>query len=531
MAYEIARLIELTDLGIHRMFQVPLVRGRVVELVGPNGIGKTTAIDAVRDWLGGDVTIQRRDGSDKGQLTCDGSGMRRFAKQRRSFGSAPKDLGFVFVEDHFDMVDLIEPKLQKAEDRDARRIKAQLSLSRAKVDFAEFEKLIPPQTPGHEAITVEKARKEEDLVRQAAAVKRILETEARKWEDVAEKLRADQRVAVESVKDVDMAQPHDRAALQAAHEAAVTRVATLREKAEAAELAKRTRAEAERKIAEAGMTYRGPTLVQATAALAEKRAVALDAKSAKEAAEAAVKAAEVALQAAKLELQAKMAMAVATQAAVQSAQQSLDAAQDHESLLSNLTGQFTADLPQPPDLAEVAQAESVKTAAERALFVGERVRTALAKRDEAAEFGKQAAHHESWATRLREAGKATDEVLSKALKSPRLRVLGDRLLYIHDDGSQEEFDRLSRGKRSIAAIREAAKGVTEDGDGTRLLLFPQEIWEGLDPESRDCVSDTASLEDLCVLTGRVNQRDEPRELRIVVYGEGVVELNQPVAAV
>jgi energy-coupling factor transporter ATP-binding protein EcfA2 len=526
----VTRLVEITDLGIHREFLLPLVRGKVVEIVGPNGIGKTTAIDAVREWLDGDVKVQRRDGTDKGQLTCDGSGIRRFAKQRRSFGNGPREMGFVFVEDHFKLDDLIEGgKFKEVEERDARRIKAQLTLSRAKIEWSEFEKLVPPKN-GHDPISSDKARTEDDPVRQAAVVKKIFEAEARKFEDLANQLRADQRVAVESVKDVDVEQPHDRSVLQQSHEAAVTRLATLREQAKAAETAKRLRADAEVKIQEAGTTYRGPTVQEATAALQVSQTAADLASSEKQAADEAVRAAEEALRNAKGVAASKAAIATAAQSSVASARQTLQAAQDHDSLLAQLTGQFAADLPQPPDAAEVLAAETAKAAAERAVFAGEQVRTALAKRTEAEGLGKKAAANESWATRLRDAGKATDEVLSKALKSPRLRVLGDRLLYLHDDGREEEFDRLSRGQRSIAAIQEAAKGVTEEGDGTRVLLFPQEVWEGLDPESRDSVADVAALEDLCVVTGRVHVRGEPKELHVIVYGEGVWEPSAELSA-
>lgn len=521
---EVTRLFEISGLGVHRQFVVPLKRGKVVELVGTNGIGKSTAIDAIREWLGADVAVPRNDDVDRGQLSCDGSGYRRFAKQCRSFGSAPNELGFVFVEERFDMMDLIDPRLKKPEDRDAARIKACLSLNKTQIPFSEFEAVVPPIN-GHAPISIDAARKADDPVQQAAKVKRALEAEARKYEDLAEKLRGDQRVAVESVKDVDVAQPHDRAALQLAHESAVTKLATLRQRARAAEEARLSREAAERRIQEAGATYRGPSIADAATALEESKAKALQAKQAKDAAEQSVRAAEEALRIAKAELASRASIALSEQAAVRAAEQTLQAANDHESLLANLTGQFTADLPQAPDPNEIAEAEAKKAEAEKAAFAGEQVRTALAKRAEADELGKKAAANEAWAMRLREAAKATDEVLSRAVKSPRLRVLGDRLLYRHEDGREEEFDRLSMGQKSIAAIMEAIKGVVEGGDGTRILLFPQVIWDSLSPENRDAIADIASVEDVAIITGRITARGEPSELHVVIYGEGVWDPN------
>lgn len=521
---ETTRLIELTDLGIHRQFTVPLIRGRIVELVGTNGVGKSTCIDAIRDWLGGgEVTVQRRDGSERGTLACDGSGMRRFAKQRRAFGSGPAELGFVFVEERFDMQDLIEPKLKKAEDRDAHRIKALLSLSRARIDFAEFERLIPPVIDGHQPISIEPARKADDPVRQAALVKRALEAEARRYEELASKLRAHERVAVESVKDVDARLPHDRAALQAAHEQTVTAVATLRAQQRAAEDARRARVDAERRIKEAGATYQGPSVDSASQLYAEAQQKACNARDQYSSAVAAVCAAEEALRAAQMALRGRETECRAADAEVGAAARVLEAAEDHENLVTKLTGQFAADLPKPPAAESQATAEVAKAEAEQAVLTGERVREALRKREEAAGLGKQAAANEAWAERLREAAKATDEVLSRAVQSSRLRVLGDRLLYRHEDGREEEFDRLSRGQRSIVAIQEAAKGVCEGtGDGTRILLFPQEIWEGLAPENRDAVADAVALEDICTVTGRVPERGESAELHVVVYGSQIV---------
>ncbi len=508
MTSQTTSIIEISDLGpiVHRTIPVP-ADGGVVVLRGVNGGGKTTTLDAVRTVLGGPKRLPRRDDAESGSVSFAGTTV-KIAKRQSRIGAKVDELDVVHLEDQYDISQLVDPGLKGNEENDTVRIRALVQLSGVEIDWSQFEALVP-QDEAYDPISIDEAKDLPDPVVRAAKVKRILDAEARRISKIAEAVRKQQAACEAAIEGTDTSSPCERKPLQDAHAAAVAKLARLQAELKAATDARQARVNAEAKLKELGASYNGPTVQDAKAALASEQAdldqcriVVADTKEALAKAQRAFEEAESGLRCAKAERDA--------------AQQTLDAATDHDELIASYTGQFEGDLPKAPGAAEIVAAEEEVSAAEAAVEQGIKQREAIILRDKAEADAAMAEKHEARVAQLRDAGKATDGLLSQAVRFDSLKVLGGRLVFTRPDGREEFFGRLSDGERWTVAIEIGAQRVSEKtGDGTRLLILPQNAWQDLDPNNRDVVNDVAITEGIVVLTAEAARGS----LRAVLYGE------------
>jgi hypothetical protein len=202
------------------------------------------------------------------------------------------------------------------------------------------------------------------------------------------------------------------------------------------------------------------------------------------------------------------------QADVRTAETMLGAAERHHQAIEEMTDLLNGQLPEPPGEDDLDGARADLDAATAALEAGVRVREAKAKKAQAEAHREAALKHARRADQLRQAGKATDDLLSEAVQVPGLTVIGGRLIYTDGD-RQEPFDRLSDGKRWSIAIKIGAMRVGEKGDGTKLLILPQSCWQDFDPNNWDAINDLAILEGVTIHTAKCARGS----LRAVTYGE------------
>ena len=505
---ETTSIIEIDSLGpiVHRTIPVP-TDGGVVVLRSVNGGGKTTALDAVRTVLGGPGRLPRRDDAESGSVSFAGTTV-KIAKRQTRIGAKVDELDVVHLEDQYDISKLVDPGMVGDEENDTVRIRSLVQLSGVEIDWSEFEAVVP-QDEAYDPISVDEAKDLPDPVVRAAKVKRILDAEARRIAKLAEAVRKQQAACETAIEGIDLSEPHDRAELQAAHSRTVATLATLQEKANAASQARDARAKAETKLKQLGASYSGPSVADAESELqvcqSQREAAKGNADAARKKLDEAQKAlaeAESAFREAETNEKAQLRV--------------LEAARDHDDLVASYTGQFEADLPNPPSPSEIEAAQRAVNVTENAIEEGVKVREAAKKQRQAVEYQKLAERHEARAQQLREAGKATDQILSRAVKFDSLKVLGGRLVFVRPDGNEEFFDRLSDGERWTVAIEIGAQRVSEKtGDGTRLLILPQNAWQDLDPNNRDVVNDVAITEGIVVLTAEAARGS----LRAVLYGE------------
>jgi hypothetical protein len=121
--------------------------------------------------------------------------------------------------------------------------------------------------------------------------------------------------------------------------------------------------------------------------------------------------------------------------------------------------------------------------------------------------GKESLTHRAHAATLREAAKATDDVLADAIQCPVLRVEAGRLVTTTTRG-RTLFAELSEGERWRIALDIAADQV---GDGG-IITVPQDAWEGLDASNRMAVAEHARRRLVTILTAEAQRNGEAEDL-------------------
>jgi hypothetical protein len=470
--------IEITDVGPVQQLSIPVPdHGGLVVLRGGQGVGKSTALKAVRKTLGaGRVKgLSTRDGARRGVLEL---GDARLTVTRAR--TMPKgELAVAELESRLDISALVDPGIDDPERADMTRIKALLSLSGVKADAAAYYDLVGGRER-FESIGVDTDT--DDPVLLATRVKRALELEARKQAKVADTETGRAKACEEQVAGVNLEAPCDEDELQRAYDEAKDALTRLEERRRVAEedAGRRTLAEASLKKAEAN--YDGSTVADAQKAADDVDRVLTQAdehieKLRKELAQAESMRHEISIQ-------------------QESVHQILEAAKQHERVLEEWRATLQRVAIEDPGDKAVDAAGHALLNARRNMQEGVRVRDAKRvnlQRTGHEEKAKQANRN---AQRLRDAARATDDVLSQAVPSSVLRVEGGRLVTATDRSQSEPYAELSRGEQWKIAIDLACEQLPENG----LLVVPQESFEGLQPKNRKLVHEHAVKRRVTILT-------------------------------
>lgn len=172
--------IEIKDVAPIKNWMIPVPEeGGVVELRGPNGCGKSHAINAVNALVAGEGRVSVRDGAVAASVTGLGATLIVSRKTTRA-----GELEVDSIHGKLDISDIIDPGLKSEESADAARIKAIIAVSGAKANWQEFRALLPSETVYDEAISPE-IRAITDPITLASKVKAAYEKQARSFEERA----------------------------------------------------------------------------------------------------------------------------------------------------------------------------------------------------------------------------------------------------------------------------------------------------------------------------------------------------------
>lgn len=495
--------LTIENVGAIRHLSIPIPEGGgVVELAGPHGSGKTTAITAAQSIL----TRKNHGLTTTDSAPVGSQGRVEWGQARLVLGKSSKTTGEMEVEHlegRLDLSMLVDPGMVSEDANDKRRIKALCTLSGVVAERKLFFPIVGGREEFERLISATAASKD-DLVEMAAAVKRDLELAARKEEDEA--LKADGRAAtcLKTAEDVDATGEADGAKLQAALEEAISRKSALAQQAKDAENATRAALNAKADLAKADRAYDGLGLFEAEKAVADKRDWLV-----KAGAEVVRLAAELAA--------AKEQMASAD-SACRLAEQVLQSATQHEANMAGwrktIDGAVDVQSPEPVHLME---AERAVTAARAAVETGVSIRAAIKAKEEAIAHRETATKHREESIRLRDAAAGTDAILDDAIKSPAFFVRDGRLVVKHERRAKGEchYGELSDGERWIMAIDLALDRLDTDGVQRKdaLLTLPQRAWEGLQPSARKDIHEHAKQHGVTILTARADDG----ELRVGSY--------------
>lgn len=467
--------ITVRDVGAVRSAEFPYdPEGGVVEFRGAQGVGKSTMLRAVELAATGKGKLPIRDKARSGEIEAFGMVVKIGARTTRT--GEPE---VISMEGRFSLADLVDPGIAKPESADAARIKALVQLSGVEADIGLFTATLGELGADWlHTDTIEAP----DLLSMAERLKRELEGLARATEGKADNARG--RVqALKKAAESDEIMPAAEWTAETAQAELERCIATLAESRQRLADNKRRRQksdEARAFLEKATAEYTGQTVEDAALLLEAEKKVA------------AARAAIVA------DLRAELAAAEkslheANMAAERAATQHLRA-KEHFGLVDQWRKQIADDLPDDDGLAELVETNGIAVEESRKLVANVAIRDKMATHlAEAKKAAKEAAEEERRAVVLRDAAKATDQVLSDAVArlGTKLYVEGGRLMVDTEARGATYFGELSDGERTRIvieiAIEEAAKLA---GDG-RLGIFviPQAMWSELQPANRAWVRD------------------------------------------
>jgi len=458
--------------------------GGVTILRGRNGCGKTTVLEGTASLLRGKGQLTRKDGANRGKLEGFGATIRVGKATRRS-----GELAVEHLEGRLNLADLVDPGLKDPASADARRIKALVNLTGAVADPAAFRDLVDGDV--FDRIVGPGSLETDDIVAMASAIKRDFERASRAEEraaDRAKTIAASHRQTIEEL-GVDPGADSDEARAWGGVQEAIEVDAKLRGRREEADKAAARAKKAEAGIELASEGYEGPTVAEAAANVDQAMK---DIQEAEEAFRAAGQTLEFA------------------KAHLEKTQMERSRAVEHENTLATWrdTLEECGKTPDAPDDQALAVAASAIEIARVKHETAQRVTQARLHAADADEAERAAAEYARTAEGLRDAARATDEILADAIQSSVLRPLDGRLVLTTDRGSTFYHD-LSRGEKWKLAIDIVVAAIGSDG----LQIIPQEAWEGLDPDNRHFIHEHAVRVGVNILTAEASNG----ELRVEEY--------------
>ena len=466
--------------------------GKITVLTGPNGVGKTQALEAVDALASGKSGLSNRDRTTGGTVQGFGVTIKigRGGANRRS-----GDLEIESVEDRLNIASLVDPGLKDPVAADARRIKALVTLTGVDADPNLFFDLAGGRESFFDVVDSERLDLQPDLVAMAACVKRDFETAARNEATRADNMARDIQASVTANKGIDLAAPHDREELQTLLQRSYVNLATERQRGEDAEKTLRAARLARERLETARAEYDGPTVEEAkmeadsifTAGLAIGEII--DDLQSK-------------LHAAREELDAnaqRSHLALLT----------VKRAKDHDDVLAgwdadvkaseNVSGQDALLL----DALDVAV-----TTARTEMEDGTRVRDAIASAAVAAKLAEQKILADHNSRLLRDAAHGTEDVLSRLVAEMGGVFKVDknfRLVVQHPVRGETFYAELSEGERWAVGLDVAIEAFERTGR-RGLLAIPQDAWEGLDADNRRLIANYIEGTDLAVVTAQASRK-------------------------
>jgi len=440
--------------------EVP-VGGGIVVFQGRNGRGKTRALEALDNLTAKRGTVQARDGTLKGSVSGFGAQLTVARNIRRS-----GTLEVESLEGRLSLADLVDPGLKDEGAADAKRIKALVDLGSPEADVMLFARLFETKAEFAKLVT-ERTIESDDLNTLASRIKRDCEKAARDEKEASVKATTRAKALREMIGDIDVSREVNSEKVFARLQDATTAHATLAAQQKAAAEADEKSEKAAGMLQAAEESYEGPHLEHARGALG--------------AAVLAHDNAEVEVTAANERLSRAVTLREVAANKQEEARLILEQAEQHIRDMAAWREALEAEVPLPPDPAELKKAAEVQVKARAAVARLPELTAAKQRAREAAEAEAEAATHVAQEARLRDAARGTDEILSEAigrLNSP-LRVESGRLVLDTTRGDTY-FSDLSMGERWKQALDVAIAVATD----RTIFTIPQEAWESLDPQNR-----------------------------------------------
>lgn len=487
-----SRTISAENLGPISELGFSLDQPGVTVLVAPNGSGKTILLDAVQAAAKGEGKLPLRDRTKRGKVEAFGATI--------TIGGTCRHTGEFEVtnlEGRFDLAGLVDPRIKTPALADAARIKALVSLTgvSAAVDlfrsheaFENFDRVVRAGSTATD-----------DLVEMARKIKGDYDEAARTAEDEAER-ETGHADALKPSGDLDLKAESSAKILQGEYDAARDRLTELTTICAQAAGQKTNRDKAQQSVDE--LRVKNPEKQktelwqQRTELLEERSNLQTELDDLQERARVI-----------ESRINTIGELVVVRDKLLTAVEQQIDSLAAAEAVLAD-----TAIV--SPSEQEIEDAQLAVFEAQAKVERGALIRQALKDQDEATKHAKAASAARMRAAKYRDAGRATDEVLSNSIKCQELRVESDgksaRLVADTSRGRSIPYHDLSDGEKWTIAISIGADQVGEGG----LLVISQVGWEGIDGANRQLIHRVAVARGVYILTAEA--ASDPKAAREIV---------------
>jgi len=472
------RTISAENLGPITALEFALQSPGVTVLVAPNGSGKSILLEAVQAAAKGEGKLPLRDRTRKGKVEAFGAVI--------TIGGTCRHTGEFEVtnlEGRFDLAALVDPRIKTPAAADKARIKALVSLTGAEASVNLFRS--HDAFDDFDTVVTSASIETDDLIDMATRIKADYDAAALVRERQAEREQGAATALIPKA-DLDLTEESDATVLQAAYNERRDELTRLEEQARNAKL---FREQAER--SKAILAQLGADQLDT-----ERKQVVHDMASAKEAIEGKTER----INALRLQIRGLEAEIDHCKSAIKSGDVRLQEIDKQSKLVDEAKAVLAKSAITPPEQSDIDDAKTEVELAQAAIEKGALIRQAKADASKVHEHRRNAKAASEKAARYRDAGKATDDVLSSCIKCPQLRVESDgktaRLVTDTARGKSIQYHDLSDGERWTIAIDIGADQVGKGG----LLVISQIGWEGIDGAHRLAIHQHAVNRGVYILT-------------------------------
>lgn len=459
---------EISNSGPIKKLRFKAEPGSVTVLRGPNGSGKTTALNDINRVMGGKAPKStKRDGAMNGHVKAPGVTLRvTVAGNGRPSG----DLEVTPVDVDLTIADIVDPGVKDPVAADRRRVEALVHVLQKSADLSRFDKAVEPGGIPVEDLASQKTIGCTDVVGMARSLKRDVDEYARDMEKDADDLSAEAEAIRELCAGIDLSKESDPDALEAEVEKARDALSQLR-----------VRVDESKRLRESVGDVTAPTADEVQEAEENLRVLTNQSTAAAELV---------------LELRDELRQAEEN---ADNLKRLVDNADITLKRLRTASEAAKVVGAAPTDEELVAASQRLE-AARKAQTDGASVRLAKEKAPIADKKETEAMFIREKAEVMRNCGKQVLLTLSELIGGELFQVDEDgRLLANHPKRGWMFYSEMSDGERWERAIKVVAEEFKETPHS--LLLLPQAAWQDLDATARRAVVDAVKDTPLAIITG------------------------------
>ena len=457
------KAVSVDNLGPISHFEFSGSKPGITVFSGPNGIGKSIFQAAIETAAAGKGRVPLRDHSKSGKVDAFGATITIGANCRHT-----GKFEVLSLNGRINLADLVDPRKETPSVCDGLRIKALVSMTGVEASVDRF-RLHEAFAETFDSVVNPESKETDDLVEMARRIQKNYYDAAGTQEQLAARKTA-LATAMAPPPDLDMTEECDAEILQATYNAArdeVTRLAEQQRTAKASADKIRLAKESLEAIGDDNLTKDRETFIS----------VITDGELKQQANIAEIAALRTKIK----ELETENTN---YQSRVIEAKRRLISVDNQLALVETAKRTLQESVTEFPDDDDISDANEELEVAQKAIETGTLIRAAKTKAKEAQGHRAAAKAASELAIKYRDAGKATDTVLSDAINCPYLRVESDgkaaRLYADTVERGKTLYHDLSDGQKYRIAIDIGADQVGEDG----LLTVDQIGWEGIDADNR-----------------------------------------------